>query len=58
MPKQPFEKPLPPELTQVIQNLFDILKGEGAHADHTQVQRGRCVFCSCGQRAQGKLERK
>jgi hypothetical protein len=40
------------------QDLSNILTGRGRHAAHTRQQIGRCVYCSCGQRAQGKMTTK
>lgn len=36
-------------------DLYEVLTGSGAHADHAQEQVGSCVRCSCGTRAQGRL---
>jgi hypothetical protein len=36
-------------------DVADMLNGEGRHAGHQQKQVGRCVYCSCGLRVQGKL---
>lgn len=41
----------------MIADLTDMLNRQGRHADHSQEQLGRCVYCSCGLRAQGKLAR-
>lgn len=35
--------------------MIDVLTGEGAHAGHTREQVGRCVYCSCGARVQGRM---
>jgi hypothetical protein len=34
--------------------LDDLLAGTGEHEGHTREQVGRCVYCSCGQRIQGR----
>lgn len=41
-----------------MKELNDMVNGEGRHALHTQRQIGRCVHCSCGARAQGRLLKK
>lgn len=56
------EIPDDPEVTfshyaAAIQNLQDIRTGSGSHAKHKQRQIGRCVYCSCGARVQGRLVR-
>lgn len=33
-----------------------VLDGTGEHVDHTRKQIGRCVYCSCGVRAQGRMK--
>lgn len=38
-----------------IADLEDMLAGDGRHSDHERKQIGRCVYCSCGARAQGKM---
>ena len=40
---------------EFLNDLYDMFNGTGRHAEHTQQQVGRCVYCSCGARAQGKL---
>jgi hypothetical protein len=40
-----------------IENLNDMISGLGIHSTHTQKQIGRCVVCSCGDRAQGRMPR-
>lgn len=51
--------PLPAEAAQMaadaLADLADLLRGTGEHAQHTRQQVGRCVYCSCGQRYQGRL---
>lgn len=42
---------------KAIQNLVDMLAGEGAHTGHKRRQVGRCVLCSCGIRVQGRLSK-
>jgi hypothetical protein len=41
----------------IVRDLEDMVAGQGAHAEHTRRQAGRCVVCSCGARAQGRLPR-
>lgn len=43
------------EAAAVLGQLVDVLRGTGAHADHTRTQVGRCVYCSCGARVLGRL---
>ena len=38
-----------------MNDAYEVVQGSGAHADHTQQQIGRCVYCSCGERVQGQL---
>lgn len=45
-------------LPAAIADLTDMLAGRGAHADHIQEQHGRCVYCSCGKQAQGRLPKR
>ena len=56
------ETPLPEDAlraaAQFLNDSYEVLTGTGAHAEHTQRQVGRCVFCSCGMRVQGRLERR
>lgn len=40
-----------------IQDLNDMLNGRGRHEGHARKQVGRCVYCSCGVRAQGRLKK-
>jgi hypothetical protein len=40
-----------------IRDLNDMLIGEGNHKGHKARQVGRCVICSCGVRAQGRLKK-
>lgn len=42
-------------IARQLADMADMLNGKGAHENHTQTQAGRCVVCSCGLRAQGKL---
>lgn len=49
------DQPGPPKIALQLQDLADMLNGEGRHAEHTQRQLGRCVVCSCGTRVQGRL---
>lgn len=37
---------------------YEVLTGTGAHAEHKQQQIGRCVYCSCGKRVQGRRGRR
>jgi len=41
-----------------LADVTDVLNRTGKHADHTPKQVGRCVICSCGVRAQGRLAKK
>jgi len=38
-----------------MRDMVDMLTGTGIHVDHTREQIGRCVYCSCGARVQGRL---
>lgn len=38
-----------------MRDLRAMIAGVGAHEGHTRRQIGRCVHCSCGVRAQGRL---
>jgi hypothetical protein len=38
-----------------IDDLADMTQSKGAHEGHTLKQVGRCVYCSCGERYQGRL---
>jgi hypothetical protein len=53
---------LTPEQEAAIQafmnDLEDMVNSTGAHAGHSLQQVGRCVYCSCGQRYQGRLPKK
>jgi hypothetical protein len=57
-------EPLTPEeeaaLKQVgaehLIDLYAVLTGTGEHAEHERSQVGRCVYCSCGLRVQGRME--
>ena len=40
-----------------VQDLNDMLNGEGRHEGHKRKQVGRCVYCECGVRAQGRLKK-
>jgi hypothetical protein len=42
---------------EYVSDLYGVLTGTGEHAEHEQQQVGRCVFCSCGTRVQGRLSR-
>lgn len=35
-----------------IDDIEDMARGEGRHASHDQSIAGRCLYCSCGLRAQ------
>lgn len=35
--------------------IYEVITGTGDHAEHTREQVGRCVYCSCGTRAQGRM---
>lgn len=41
--------------TDVGRDLQDLAASTGRHAGHTLEQVGRCVYCSCGDRLQGRL---
>jgi hypothetical protein len=43
------------EMQTYIQDLNDVINGEGRHTEHFREQIGRCVHCSCGRRAQGRM---
>ena len=43
---------------EYLSDLYDMLNGTGKHAEHTQSQVGRCVYCSCGLRVQAKLPKR
>ncbi len=43
---------------EALQDMADMMNGEGGHKDHTQEQVGRCVYCSCGMRVQGTLPKR
>ncbi len=45
----------PQQAAAALGDLYEVLTGSGAHADHDQEQAGRCVHCSCGVRVQGQL---
>ena len=40
-----------------VQDLNDMLNREGRHEGHKRKQVGRCVYCECGVRAQGRLKK-
>jgi hypothetical protein len=40
-----------------LEDIAAMLESTGAHAGHTLTQVGRCVYCSCGKRIQGKLRK-
>ena len=44
-------------VTAEVNDLHSILLGIGAHAEHKRRQVGRCVYCSCGKRAQGRMSK-
>lgn len=46
------------ELGKAIQDLEDMRLGVGKHAGHSRTQVGRCIHCSCGDRAQSFLPKK
>jgi hypothetical protein len=48
-------QPTPEDIVEALENIAGVLQGTGRHAEHTQEQVGRCVYCSCGERVQGKL---
>lgn len=35
----------------------EVLERTGAHSEHAQKQIGRCVYCSCGKRVQGRMKK-
>lgn len=40
---------------EYLNQLDAILDGTGEHEGHQRRQVGRCVYCSCGVRVQGRL---
>ena len=66
MPRRPLprQSPLTPAeqdalkqaAAQYIGDMYEVLTGTGAHAEHERHQEGRCVYCSCGIRVQGRME--
>ena len=42
-------------VTDWVNELNDVIEHKGKHDGHTLRQVGRCVYCSCGYRYQGKL---
>ena len=40
------------EVTDYVNDLYEMIAHTGRHADHDQEQVGRCLYCSCGKRAQ------
>lgn len=42
---------------RAVQLVGDVLDGRGEHAHHERRQVGRCVYCSCGTRVQGRMRR-
>ena len=66
MPRRPLPRREPPTeaerdalmraAAQFVGDSYEILTGTGAHAEHERRQEGRCVFCSCGIRVQGRME--
>lgn len=38
-----------------LTDVDDMLTGKARHEGHTREQHGRCIFCSCGMRVQGRL---
>jgi hypothetical protein len=43
------------KLVSAVTDLVDLTRSRGAHEGHTLRQVGRCVYCSCGERFQGRL---
>jgi hypothetical protein len=43
------------QIIAALDNAAALLAGTGAHAGHTREQVGRCVYCSCGDRVQGRM---
>jgi hypothetical protein len=43
------------DVAAAVADLADVLAGTGRHAGHERRQVGRCVHCSCGARAQGRM---
>lgn len=39
-------------------DVVDVIYGEGEHADHIREQHGKCIYCSCGARVQGKITKR
>lgn len=46
------------QLNDAVKDIADMLYGRGAHEGHTLRQIGRCVYCSCGTQAQGRIPKK
>ncbi|HEX8866697.1 MAG TPA: hypothetical protein VF821_13660 [Lentzea sp.] len=50
---------LTPEQVEAVERFFEefqeVANGTGRHEGHTLKQVGRCVYCSCGFRYQGRL---
>ena len=44
-----------PDVAELMRQMHDVLDGTGDHADHERKQAGRCVFCSCGARVNGRM---
>lgn len=51
----PYQPPSPAETAAALIAVADLVNGTGEHESCTRQQVGRCVYCSCGQRFQGRL---
>lgn len=49
-------EPTVEQAAAALADLAGVLDGTGAHAEHERKQVGRCVYCSCGARVQGRME--
>jgi len=43
------------EAVRALTAIANLVNSAGPHEGHTLRQVGRCVYCSCGQRFQGRL---
>lgn len=51
----PTQPPAEATATAALAELADVLSSTGKHADHQLRQVGRCAYCSCGARVQGRI---
>lgn len=54
--EKPAAKPTAEDAAAALAELVGVLDGTGAHAEHERKQVGKCVYCSCGARVQGRME--